>query len=515
MVGSEFQFEKLFSMAGSMQTDTDITHFWSGMCHEKDQLIQAERQEANHESVAMDLCNMFYQELEIETHKEPIYQRRSNKMNSNCGDILLFAVLKWNVSRPSLLPADSKFVMNSTTTTTQKYWIDVHLRWDDYSSQDVKRYARAKYYCTTDNISIYSSPSGVLIDLVYNFQPASGKRFPGAKHLIRQAEAKIMKVNPALYVHSSELSEPYLDSHNYGELFRNRIIWFVDDTKVYRVATTFQENLAINGAILIFNPRTGQLFLKIIHSLVRAGHKRLGQLIKLWKTSEEVAALFRSLPMEEQSKQIIVPRKYMSVKTIITERDDEWIKVKVTLKHRILADYCKKNNVDVVSLTQSETRDIILGMEISALSAKRQQLVEIEKQSQLTATTTRSVNKHRVEIITSSASKIEWQVRAISATNIHLTTNRIYVYSDDIKGPGYTCILLKNNLKKLVMISDLRTYTGYLYGVSPQVKVRYLTEIHKQNIELPQLSPQVITVGILKTNMTTTNICRTPARTRT
>ena len=64
----------------------------------------------------------------------------------------------------------------------------------------------------------------------------------------------------------------------------------------------------------------------------------------------------------------------------------------------------KKNNVNVASLTQSEIRDIILGMEISAPSAQRQQIAEIEKQtkeqSQLTATTTRTVNKHGDEIIT-------------------------------------------------------------------------------------------------------------------
>ena len=63
-------------------------------------------------------------------------------MNSSCADILLFAAHKWNVSRPSLL-ADSKDVMGSTTT--QKYWIDVQLRWGDYDSHDVERYARAKF----------------------------------------------------------------------------------------------------------------------------------------------------------------------------------------------------------------------------------------------------------------------------------------------------------------------------------------------------------------------------------
>jgi pre-mRNA-processing factor 8 len=50
--------------------------------------------------------------------------------------------------------------------------------------------------------------------------------------------------------------------------------------------------------------------LKIIHTSVWAGQKRLGQLAK-WKTAEEVAALARSLPVEEQPKLVIVTRKGM------------------------------------------------------------------------------------------------------------------------------------------------------------------------------------------------------------
>lgn len=82
------------------------------------------------------------------------------------------------------------------------------------------------------------------------------------------------------------------------------------------------------------------------------------------------------------------------------------------------------SSVNVASLTQSEIRDIILGMEISAPSQQRQQIAEIEKQtkeqSQLTATQTRTVNKHGDEIITSTtsnyetqtfSSKTEWRVR--------------------------------------------------------------------------------------------------------
>ena len=474
-------------------------------------------------------------------------------------------------------------------------------------------------------MSIYPAPTGLMVglDLAYNLHAAYGNYIPGMKPLATQAMAKIMKSNPALYVlrerirkglqlYSSEPTEPYLSSQNYGELFSNQIIWFVDDTNVYRVTIhkTFEGNLTtkpINGAIFIFNPRTGQLFLKIIHTSVWAGQKRLGQLAK-WKTAEEVAALIRSLPVEEQPKQIIVTRKGMldplevrarpprpraalsdspsahrtkprlatpgapsglsqhhdqgvgaaaalpvvpqsreirrpdpqghrtadgplqylrrlvedglvvhrllaappdpagvsrqpgakrpaafrtraaraararaaraipprhsgarfhavhapasatqeRCKVILrpdkdtvtqphhvwpTLTDEEWISVEVQLKDLILVDYGKKNNVNVASLTQSEIRDIILGMEVAPVrspgrplarpprpasrrsrarrcarghrhaqvSMQRQEIAEIEKQakeaSQLNAVTTRTTNVHGEELIVTTTSQ--------------------------------------------------------------------------------------------------------------
>jgi pre-mRNA-processing factor 8 len=41
------------------------------------------------------------------------------------------------------------------------------------------------------------------------------------------------------------------------------------------------------------------------------------------------------------------------------------VKVEVDCKNLILADYGKKNNVNVAALTQSEIKDIVLGMDIS------------------------------------------------------------------------------------------------------------------------------------------------------
>ncbi|XP_059458660.1 pre-mRNA-processing-splicing factor 8A [Corylus avellana] len=629
------------------------------------QIFRAHLWQKIHESVVMDLCQVLDQELdalEIETvQKETIHPRKSYKMNSSCADILLFAAHRWPMSKPSLV-AEPKDVFDQKASN--KYWIDVQLRWGDYDSHDIERYTRAKFMdYTTDNMSIYPSPTGVMIglDLAYNLHSAFGNWFPGSKPLLQQAMNKIMKSNPALYVlrerirkglqlYSSEPTEPYLSSQNYGEIFSNQIIWFVDDTNVYRVTIhkTFEGNLTtkpINGAIFIFNPRTGQLFLKVIHTSVWAGQKRLGQLAK-WKTAEEVAALVRSLPVEEQPKQIIVTRKGMldplevhlldfpnivikgselqlpfqaclkiekfgdlilkatepqmvlfniyddwlkSIssytafsrlililralhvnnekakmllkpdKTIITEphhiwpslTDDQWMKVEVALRDLILSDYAKKNNVNTSALTQSEIRDIILGAEITPPSQQRQQIAEIEKQakeaSQLTAVTTRTTNVHGDELIVTTTSpyeqaafgsKTDWRVRAISATNLYLRVNHIYVNSEDIKETGYTYIMPKNILKKFICIADLRTQiAGYLYGISPpdnpQVKeircigmppqwgthqqvnlpaalpehdflndLEPLGWMHTQPNELPQLSPQDLTTHakILESN---------------
>jgi pre-mRNA-processing factor 8 len=592
------------------------------------QIFRAHLWQKIHESVVMDLCQVFDQELDslgIETvQKETIHPRKSYKMNSSCADILLFATHKWNVTRPSIL-FDTKDI--TEPTTTNKFWIDVQLRYGDYDSHDIERYVRAKYLdYTTDSMSIYPSATGLMIgiDLAYNLYSAYGQYFPGLKTLIQAAMAKIMKANPALYVlrerirkglqlYASESNQEFLNSQNYSELFSNQIQLFIDDTNVYRVTIhkTFEGNLTtkpINGAIFIFNPKTGQLFLKIIHTSVWAGQKRLGQLAK-WKTAEEVAALIRSLPVQEQPKQLIVTRKglldplevhlldfpnisiraselqlpfqaAMKVeklgdmilratepkmilcnlydewpktvssytafsrlililralhvnqdktklllrpdKTVITQdhhiwptlSDEDWIKVEVQLRDLILNDYGKKNNVNTSSLTSSEVRDIILGMEISAPSMQRQQAAEIEKQQeeqkQLTAVTTKTQNVHGEEIIVTTtshfeqqtfASKTEWRTRAIATSNLRTRANNIYISSDDIKEDGhYTYVMPKNILKRFITIADLRVQVaGYLYGSSPpdndQVKeIRTIVMIpqvgNTRDIQLPHQLPQ-------------------------
>lgn len=110
------------------------------------QIFRAHLWQKIHESLVMDLCQVFDQELdalEIETvQKETIHPRKSYKMNSSCADILLFAAYKWPVSKPSLL-AEQNDVFDQKPTN--KFWVDVQLRWGDYDSHDIERYTRAKY----------------------------------------------------------------------------------------------------------------------------------------------------------------------------------------------------------------------------------------------------------------------------------------------------------------------------------------------------------------------------------
>lgn len=103
--------------------------------------------------------------------------------------------------------------------------------------------------------------------------------------------------------------QPRLSSQNLGEIFScdHQITWLVDDTNAFHNLSTTKPT---NGAFFILIPRTGQLLLKVIHSSVCAGQKRLGQFAN-WKTSEEVAAILRSLPVEIQPDQIIVTREGM------------------------------------------------------------------------------------------------------------------------------------------------------------------------------------------------------------
>jgi len=218
----------------------------------------------------------------------------------------------------------------------------------------------------------------------------------------------------------------------------------------------------------------------------------------------------------ERAKMILKPDKSIITKPNHiwpTLSEEQWLKVEVELKNLIIADYGKRNNVNVASLTQSEIRDIILGMEITPPSLVKEQIQEIDKQSkeanQLLSLTTKTITKDGQEIVVTTTTQYEqqtfrshtdWRVRAISATNLHLRTNHIYVNSDDLKETDYTYILPKNLLKKFITIADLGTQiAGYIYGVSPPdnslvKEIRCIVLVpqvgNRMSVTLPNQMPQ-------------------------
>lgn len=55
----------------------------------------------------------------------------------------------------------------------------------------------------------------------------------------------------------------------------------------------------VNGALFVFEPKTGKMYLKVFHHSLWSGQKRRGPLSK-WKAAEEVLSLIRGIPEEER-----------------------------------------------------------------------------------------------------------------------------------------------------------------------------------------------------------------------
>ena len=592
------------------------------------QIFRAHLWQKIHESVVIDLTQVFDQildKLSINSiERITVHPRKSYKMNSSASDFVIEAAYRWNTCRPSLLHDNND---EFTQTPTNKYWFDVQLRWGDYDSHDIERYCKSKFCDYTDDaMSQYASPTGVLIgiDLAYNMYSGYGHYIPGIKDVLQRAMPRIMKSNPALSVlrdrirsslqlYSSEPTEPMLNSTNYSELFNNQTVWIIDDTNVYRVTMhqTMEGNIAskpMNGAISILNPRTGQLFLKVIHSSVWAGQKRINQLAK-WKTAEEVSIYIHSTPVEDQPRQIILTRKNLMdamqgqltdfpntviknselrlplnaltkvekisnhilratgptqdlfnlyddwlesispytafsrltlilrsldynpaqtyaflrpTTTTVTQphhfwpsfTEDEWVNVESNLTDLILSHFCKEHNVTASSLTQSEIRDIILGMPIAPPSQQRQQIAEIESQTreqdQKVAVTTKTTDifGEQITVTTTSQyeqntfnSKTDWRTRAISAANLAVRVKQMKQMKSI---PNYdnenTYVIPKNLINKFICISDLHIQiAGFLYGKTspddPHIKEVHMIALPPQmgsseGVKLPDKLPE-------------------------
>ena len=93
-------------------------------------------------------------------------------------------------------------------------------------------------------------------------------------------------------------------------------------------------------------------------------------------------------------------------------------------------------------------------------NVQNEQVKNVEARAQEGATVTvQTTNDQNQRITTSTTTNYEqaqfkshtdWRLRALSATNMMMRTNNVWVNSEDIKEIGFTYIMPKNLLKKLM-----------------------------------------------------------------
>jgi pre-mRNA-processing factor 8 len=295
------------------------------------QIFRAHLWQKIHESICIHISQKLDEKainLEIQSvQKEIIHPRKSYKMNSSCPDIVLFATEFWEAFFPSILSFSNYNEEKKCALKTNKFWIDVQLRWGDFDSHDIERYVRGKFYdFNCDKKSIYPSKTGIIIgfDLAYNVFSAYGYWIKGIKIILSVLLAQILKTNPALFIlrerirkglqlYVSEKVELFLNSENFSDIFYYKNTWLIDDSCLYRVSIhrTIEGNLIskpTNGVILIFKPHSGIIFIKIFTNYFWKGKKKLNQFAK-WKAAEEISKLINNTPSKYHPKLIISMRK--------------------------------------------------------------------------------------------------------------------------------------------------------------------------------------------------------------
>lgn len=107
---------------------------------------------------------------------------------------------------------------------SNKYWVDVQLRWGDYDSHDIERYTRAKFLdYTTDNMSIYPSPTGEpastqLLSVPYGLSRLNAcERVPSAAKFRHSCPRELrLRVEPPSPQRGKRLSTAPLPPQHFG-----------------------------------------------------------------------------------------------------------------------------------------------------------------------------------------------------------------------------------------------------------------------------------------------------------
>ena len=177
-------------------------------------------------------------------------------------------------------------------------------------------------------------------------------------------------------------------------------------------------------------------------------------------------------------------------------KPEQWKEVERALTDFILTDYCKRNEIPLGALTQSEIRDILLGAQIQKQNMdEREEFLERHRQQEelaaaaaasvpLEQVQVRTINKHGDEIIVAATSvhgqqqfvsSSDWRVRAIAADSLKSRLQNVFLAAsmpgaeaivsgeDDL-----SYILPKNLIKKRLTLIDVRVQVAcLLYGAPP------------------------------------------------
>ncbi|CBH14584.1 PRP8 protein homologue [Trypanosoma brucei gambiense DAL972] len=292
------------------------------------------------------------------------HPQKSYTYTSSAPDIVMASTSRWPVtSKPTVLSDETGDEYRAHTTS--KYWIDVQLRWGNYDSHNIAEYTRSRFY-EYSSAKMYPFPAGIVvaIDLAYNCHSAFGYWVPRLKPLMMKLMTAIIRHNIALntlrermkrdlQLFSSAPTEAGLSVTNIAELFSEGMrTWIVDDSATYvtseqPTAEGGRKFRSENGAVLIFEPATGNLKLSIVHKSVFAGQKRRTKLARE-KAAEEIASWLRSVPASQRPGKLIVTRSrfrqtlhnmlILDYPNIIIGQSDLNLAVPMVLRHSRLAD---------------------------------------------------------------------------------------------------------------------------------------------------------------------------------
>ncbi|AFP65263.1 splicing factor Prp8 (nucleomorph) [Chroomonas mesostigmatica CCMP1168] len=295
------------------------------------QIFRAHLWQKIHESLILNLCQKLDDQmkfLNIQTiQKEQIHPRKSYRLNLSCADIVLFGRESWVVSAPTLMSFSKTEFNLISFFQTNIFWLDIQLRWGNFDTHDIERYSREKFLdYSTDKNSIYPCSYGLIIafDLCYNIFSVFGYWFKGLKLVIGKTLAHLTKTNPSLFtlrerirkglqLCTTEHNLSVITVDNFSEIFNYRNTWFVDDSCFYRVSIHKTKNGNIigkpmNGALLIFLPNSGLMYVKVSHLDIWKRKKRMIQFSR-WKVAEELSFFLNSFPITEQPQLLVATRK--------------------------------------------------------------------------------------------------------------------------------------------------------------------------------------------------------------